>query len=79
MFSNDLKRFLIEILTSWQVIVAAVAVTLYILLVSYVTRFKPSGKAKTPPKPKVKREKKKKEKPKEEEEAENEDEILEEE
>jgi hypothetical protein len=40
MFSNELKSFLIHILTSWQVIVAVVVVILYISLVSYVARFR---------------------------------------
>jgi hypothetical protein len=59
MFSNELQNFLIRILTSWQVIVAAVVVILYISLVSYVARFRKRASGpppiKTPKLPKGKK------------------------
>jgi LEA14-like dessication related protein len=44
MFSSELRDFLVELLTSWQVIAASVAVVLYIALVNYVTHFKTGSK-----------------------------------
>lgn len=45
--SNELKSFLTEILSSWQVIAVGAVVMFYILLVSYVTNFRPKVKSKT--------------------------------
>jgi hypothetical protein len=38
MFSEKMIAILVEVLTSWQVIAAAVVVLLYIFLVNYVSR-----------------------------------------
>ncbi|MDR0557423.1 MAG: hypothetical protein LBG43_06100 [Treponema sp.] len=54
MISSEFKTFMIELLASWQVIVAAVIVMLYIALVHYVTHFNHEVKVKTA---KVKKEK----------------------
>jgi hypothetical protein len=59
MFSDELKNFLIRILTSWQIITATLVVILYITLVSYVARFR--KRASAPPSvkaPKLRKEKK---------------------
>jgi hypothetical protein len=39
MISDELKSVIIQIITSWQVIGAAVVLILYFSLISYVTRF----------------------------------------
>ncbi|MDR1074201.1 MAG: hypothetical protein LBL45_11105 [Treponema sp.] len=76
MISNEFKTFLIELLTSWQVIVAAVVVGLYIALVNYVTNFNPESKPKAKEKVKVKKEKVKKARKKKKGEEDEEDEAL---
>ncbi|MDR2418619.1 MAG: hypothetical protein LBD79_06155 [Treponema sp.] len=40
MLSEELRDFLIRILTSWQVIAVVLVAILYIMLVSYVARFR---------------------------------------
>jgi uncharacterized membrane protein (DUF106 family) len=76
MISNEFKTFLIALLTSWQVIVAAVVVVLYIALVNYVTNFNPEAKPKVKQKVKVKKEKVKKARKKKKGEEDEEDEAL---
>ncbi|MDR1308083.1 MAG: hypothetical protein LBK74_10985 [Treponema sp.] len=38
MFSKEMFRFLIQVITSWQIIVAALVLIIYFTLVSYVAR-----------------------------------------
>ncbi|MDR2447665.1 MAG: hypothetical protein LBD58_10350 [Treponema sp.] len=82
MISSEFKTFLIELLTSWQVIAATIVIALYVALVNYVTHFNPENKRKQPkPKPKVKEKKKEKVKKahKKNKKEDEEDETLEEE
>jgi Na+-transporting methylmalonyl-CoA/oxaloacetate decarboxylase gamma subunit len=59
MISDELKSLLIQVITSWQVIGAAVVLVLYFSLVGYVAQFhRRLGVDK--PKPKPKKEKKEK-------------------
>jgi Na+-transporting methylmalonyl-CoA/oxaloacetate decarboxylase gamma subunit len=69
MISDELKSLLIQVITSWQVIGAAVVLVLYFSLVTYVARFRRRlGVDKPKPKPKPKKEKKEKTATSEEEE-----------
>jgi hypothetical protein len=38
MFSSEIRRMLIQVITSWQVIAATVVVVIYIFIVSHVAR-----------------------------------------
>jgi membrane protein implicated in regulation of membrane protease activity len=48
--SEEFKSFLGQMLTSWQVVATTIVVILYIMLVSYVARFRQNRKGKTKPK-----------------------------
>ena len=47
--SEEFKSFLGQMLTSWQVVATTIVVILYIMLASYVARFRQNRKSKTKP------------------------------
>ena len=38
MFSDELKRLLVQVITSWQVLAVTVILVLYVFLINYVAR-----------------------------------------
>jgi len=47
MFSNEIRKLLIEVLGSWQVLAVTVVLVIYISLVNYVARIYNSNSRKT--------------------------------
>ena len=58
MFGEELRSLLIQVITSWQVIVVTLAILLYVFLINYVSRNR--YRRRPPPPPKTKEIKKSK-------------------
>jgi Na+-transporting methylmalonyl-CoA/oxaloacetate decarboxylase gamma subunit len=57
-FSTELKGLIVQVLTSWQVLVVTIGIILYIFIVSYVSQIYRSARPKEPKVNKPKKEKK---------------------
>ncbi|GHV75928.1 hypothetical protein AGMMS49942_07490 [Spirochaetia bacterium] len=58
MFSGELKEVIVQVLTSWQVLVVTIGIILYIFIVSYASQLYRTARPKAPKVAKPKKEKK---------------------
>ena len=56
MFNAEIRRLLVQVISSWQVIVVTIVLIVYISIVSYVARIYNSGRSRQPRAPKAKKE-----------------------
>ncbi|MDR2738451.1 MAG: hypothetical protein LBB68_01260 [Treponema sp.] len=58
LFSKELNELIVDVLTSWQVLVVTVGIIIYVFIVSSVVQLYRSARPKSPKKKKPKKEKK---------------------